>query len=324
MSGLWKHARPYLVVALLGAPLIWPLLRQAVPCTHDGQLYYYQTAALQHGFANSLIYSRWLPDAALGYGIPLFNYREPLPRYLLAGLAETGLPVPLALNLTMALCLLVTGLGSYRLARDVFQDEVAGLLSGAAAMAAPYLLLDIYRRGALPECAALALTPWVWWAFWRIGQGHHKRAPILAAVLWAALILTHNISALLMAPALLGYAALLAYLAADRPRELLSPRRWLRPLTGFLGGVGLAAFYWIPAFFEKDLIQIGAAVSTRNNSYRFNFVGLGDLLAAPAAHNTALLNPPLRITLGLPLALLAAVGLVGGWLVYRDRSRRVH
>jgi hypothetical protein len=323
MSGLWKHLRPYLVVALLGAPLVWPLLRGAVPCTHDGQLYYYQTAALQHGFENGLIYSRWLPDAALGYGIPLFNYREPLPRYLLAGLAETGLPLPLALNLLMTLCLLATGWGSYRLARDVFQDELSALLSGAAAMAAPYLLLNVYRRGALPECAALALTPWVWWAFWRIGHGH-KRAPILAAILWAALILTHNISALLMAPALLAYAALLAYLSADHPRDLLSPRRWLRPLTGFLGGVGLAAFYWIPAFFEKDLIQIGAAVSTRNNSYLFNFVGLRELLSPPTAHNLALLNPPLRITLGLPLVLLAAVGLVGGWLAYRDRSRRAH
>jgi hypothetical protein len=323
MSGLWKHVRPYLIVALLGAPLVWPLLRREVPCTHDGQLYYYQTAAIQHGFGNGLIYARWLPDAALGYGIPLFNYREPLPRYLLAGLAESGVAVPLALNLVMALSLLAVGWGSYRLARDVFGDELTGLLSGAAAMAAPYLLLNVYRRGALPECAALALSPWVWWAFWRIGQGR-PRAPILAAILWAALILTHNISALLMAPALLGYVVVLVWLGAGRPRDLLALHRWIRPATGFLGGIGLAAFYWIPAFFEKDLIQIGAAVSTRNNSYLFNFVSLGELFTPPAAHNTALLNPPLSITVGLPLALLALAGLIGGWLAFRDRSRRAH
>ena len=327
MRNLWRALRPYLILALLGGALIWPLLGPDVPCTDDGQLYYYQTAALEYSVRHGLLYSRWMPDAALGYGLPFFNYREPLPRYLVLGLALAGFSVPRALNLTAALAILATGWGTYRLARDVLDDEVAGLVAGAAAMAAPYVLLNVFRRGALPESVALALTPWVFRAFWRAGRSRRGLGAAAGAALgWAALILSHNISALLMAPALAGYALLIGWLERPRnrdvPRWVGGLRSLLRMGVAYAGGLVLAAFYWVPAFFEKNLIRIGAATATRNNSYIYNFVAPAEVFAPPAPVNPAWLNPPMVIRLGLVMAIMALIGGVGGWLAYRDRERR--
>ena len=50
-------------------------------------------ALMQHG----VLYSRWAPDLALGFGYPLFNYYAPLAYYV------TGWPMVLGVSQTTAL-----------------------------------------------------------------------------------------------------------------------------------------------------------------------------------------------------------------------------
>jgi len=321
MQKFWRTVRPFLLLSLLGAVLVVPLTGLEVPCTDDGQLYYYQSAAMQHQLQRGLIYSRWLPDVALGYGLPFFNYREPLPRFLVLGPVVAGLPTPLALNLVHAALIIFTGWGAYLLTRDVFDDETAGLIAGVAAMAAPYVLLDAYRRGNLPESVALALIPWVLWAFWQSAYSRRRAlAAIAAALLWAALILSHNISTLLFAPFLFAYVVMLNLAREDTSRTPLRSA----PVLAFLDGLGISAFYWIPALFETDLIQLSKAVTTRNNRYDFNFLPASEVFALPQPENPALLNPPLTIPLGTLLLIFAIVGALAGWFAYRRYVQRAH
>jgi hypothetical protein len=318
MRNLWRAARPYLVLTLLGGALIWPLLDADVPCTDDGGLYYYQAVTTHYSFSQGGILSRWLPDAALGYGIPFYAFREPLTRYLVLFFLLVGANGPLALNLTFVLGILIVGWGVFRLTRDVFQSEAAGIAAGVAAMAAPYTMLIFYRRGALAEAYALVLLPWVLWAFWRAGRDGGPWPVVRAALVWSVFLLAHNISSMLALPVVGLYALVMGWLHDGRKRA------WLRPLGAYLGGLGLAAFFLGPAFVERNLVRTAALTAIRNNTYFYNFVGLSELLSPPTPHNPAWLNPPMTIHIGLALVILALAGLIAGWLAHTGRAQRVH
>src|SRR5512138_2346462 len=68
---------------LVGLILVAPLLQNAWLCSDDGALHVYRTVALDRALGDGLIYPRWFPDLAYGYGFPFFNYREPLGSYLI-------------------------------------------------------------------------------------------------------------------------------------------------------------------------------------------------------------------------------------------------
>ena len=63
---------------MVGLILVAPLLQASPLCTDDGALHVYRTVALDRALHDGLLYPRWFPDLAFGYGFPFFNYREPL------------------------------------------------------------------------------------------------------------------------------------------------------------------------------------------------------------------------------------------------------
>src|SRR5205807_612337 len=85
-----------------------------------------------------------------------------------------------------------------------------GAIIGALAYAyLPYLLLDVYVRGALAEALGMAVLPLVFWMTRRLVRRPEFGAVSLASVGLAGLIVTHNITALIAVPVLGGYWVLL-------------------------------------------------------------------------------------------------------------------
>jgi hypothetical protein len=307
-----------LVVLLLCGVAITPLLRGASPCTHDGGLYYHYAATLKHTVKQGILFSRWLPDLAFGYGYPLFNYRGPICHYLALGLQAIGLTVPWALNLVYVLSILGSAVGMYLLARDLFGVK-AGLVAAVAYAYAPYQFLDALLRGNMPESVALALMPFVLWVFRRLALWGGRRWFLAAVGSLAALYLSHNISSLLFTPLLLAYLVMLRWVYRRGGH-------WTRVALAFGLALGLSAFLWFPALGEKGYVQLDMARTTRNNDFHYNFLGLPEMLAPPAAVDTSLMNPPMRIHLGMVQALLGGLGLILGLVLtvrrmkHRDRG----
>jgi 4-amino-4-deoxy-L-arabinose transferase-like glycosyltransferase len=303
-----------LLIYLLCAVAVSPLLRSISPCTHDGGLHYFRVAAMRHALEEGLFFARWLPDLAFGYGFPFFNYRAPLSYYLGLGLHLTGLPLPLSLNLVYVLSLLGSALGAYLLARDLFGVR-AGVVSAVAYAYAPYQLLDALSRGNAPESVALALLPFILWAFRRLalhdalslskepalslskgGRGWF----LLAVGLLTTLYLGHNISSLLFTPFLLAYLVVLWWVYREQGH-------WAQTALALGLALGLTAFFWLPALAEKEYVQLYLTGATRGNDFHYNFVGLAEIFAPPAPRDTSLMNPPMEIHLGLVQAVLAGV-----------------
>ena len=123
---------PFFLIALFALPALWLLLQDKAFCTHDGNLHFYRLVALRHAIDQGLVFSRWTPGLVYGYGFPFFNFREIGSYYLPEALYLLGLSVPAALNLVYAGGLLLSGWGTYLLARDIWQKELAGLVAASA------------------------------------------------------------------------------------------------------------------------------------------------------------------------------------------------
>ncbi len=311
----WQHL---LLVTLFGLPLITPLLRWgSVPCTHDGHLHYHRVAAIRHAWENGLLFSRWLPDLAFGYGYPFFLYREPLPLYLTHFLHLAGLPLPAATNLFYILCLLAAGWFMFLWVRDVF-GMPAGLVSAVAYMAAPYQLVDALVRGNQVESMALALFPLLLWSGRRFLLQERPRWFLVSALGLAALALSHNISLLIFTPTLGLYLLALAWLHNVGWRQAA-----LRLGLIFVVGLGLTAFYTGPALLEMDEVTLSLSTTTRNNDFRYNFASPGEIFGAVQPEDPTLINPPLPFRLGWAPAALALLGLLS-LARNRHREQRAH
>lgn len=294
-----RQTRPFLLLTLLGLPLIMPLLRAtAVPCTHDGHLHYHRIAAMRHAWESGLYLTRWLPDLAFGYGYPFFIYRELPPLYLPFFPHLWGMPLPAASNLFYALTILACGWFMFLWVRDVL-GERAALVSAVAYMATPYVLTDALIRGNSPESLALPLLPLLLWSGRRWLVQGTAVSFLVSAFTLALLSLSHNISVFIFTPTLLVYLAALAWLHRLSGRAAL-----LRLALLFALGLGMTIFYTGGALLEMNQVTLQQSTVTRNNDFRFNFATLGEIFAPVSAEDPLLLNPPLLFRLGwIPLAL---------------------
>jgi hypothetical protein len=299
-----------LLVGLFALPLTSPLWRwMNVACTHDGHVHSNRVAAMRYAWENGLYVARWLPDVALGYGYPLFVYREPLPLYAVLLPHLWGLPLPAASNLVYLISIVAAGIFTFLWIRDVLGVR-AGVVAAVAYMAAPYLLIDALVRGNLPESIALGFMPFLFWVGGRwMRQG--SAAPFLAGTAALALFsLTHNISLLLFTPALLLYL-----LTVGRLAGLTWPGSLVRAFVWMSLGLGMTLFYPAGALLEMNQVTLEQAVTTRNNDFRYNFASLAEIASPVRARDPNLINPPLPFRLGWTTLVMAGAGLF--WLLAR-------
>lgn len=246
---LWRHA--WLLLPLLALPAFWPLLTRGLPASSDGELHLLRMMILGEQVRQGVLFPRWVPELYTGLGYPLFNYYAPLSYYLGVLLHAFGLSYATAFVAALGSLILAGGLGMYRLALDVFGERSRGaaLVAAVAYMYTPYLLTNVYVRGAIAEVAAQALLPWIFWSVRRLLT---SRAPIdyllPAALSLGALAVTHNITLILLPPAIVGYALVLWW-QEGRRREQLA---WAA--LAFAMAAGVSAFFWLPVAVERAYV----------------------------------------------------------------------
>ena len=313
----WSLIIGHLSLLLAGLILVAPLLQASPLCTDDGALHLFRTVALDRAIGDGVLYPRWFPDLAFGYGFPFFNYREPLGYYAIEAIHKLGADFPLALNLLLALGVIVAGQAMLLWVNDLF-DRAAGVIAGLVYMAAPYTLIGAITRANQPEVLALALLPLILWAFRRLMIHGGRRHFALAVLSYAALLLTHNISSLIFTPILLAYCVLRGAWGTGNTQHATRTTFFAMVLA-----LGLTAFFWLPALAEGQAVQLYLTHSARGNDYHFNFVALSEVLHGPGTADPWLLNPPLIISLGWPQIALAVLGLFGLRRA-QSRERRAH
>ena len=303
MSAAARRARrslPQVTTLLFGLFSIWPLLQARTTCSDDGVFHMHKALGLEAAIQLGHWFPRWSPHMAHGFGYPLYNFYAPLGSYMLAGLHALGFIYPLALHIALALCILLAGLAVFALVRD-WWGPWAGLAAAVVYQTSPYLAFNILFRGALAETLALVWLPLILWTLDRALRRESLRWGALATLCFAALIYTHNASALLATPLIAGYAAFIS--GEQRRRQLLA-----RAAAIMLAGLALSAHFWMPALAERGLVQTEQLLVPPVFTYYTNFLTSAELLAPPVATQPRLINPSPPKALGAIAAGMALLG----------------
>lgn len=326
----------FVLLFLFSVPALSPLFSIFPTRSADGLLHLYRLVQLDILWRNGVFFSRWLPDLAYGYGLPLFNYYAPLAYYLTTPFHLTGIPFSLALNLSLAASMLGSAMGMFCLTRTLLREiptleahtALAAFTAAIAFLYSPYLLFNPLQRGNLAEQWALAFAPFALWRFLVLTQKPNALNWVAAAIAFAAVMLSHNVTSFLFAPLLFVFVLVSVYSNASPssppPARANSARELLRSpvvsISALLLALGLSAFFWLPALLERDLVQIERVIVTPDFDYRFNFVPIAELVSFLPHADTGRLNPAFPSTPGV---IQLALGLIGlALLVTRCRVRR--
>lgn len=333
MVTAWSRRLWPLALTLFLFPLLSVLLQPTPTASADGLLHLYRLVELDALWRQGVFWTRWLPDLAYGYGMPLFNYYAPLVYYLTTPLHLFGAPFGLALNLSLAAALWVSAVGMFLLTRELLRgirraddasggaSELAALAAGLAYAYAPYLVFNALGRANLAEQWALAFAPVALWRWLLLSKRPDAWNWASAAAAAAAVLLAHNATGFLFAPLLAAFA--FAYWGVARG----CGARWRRGAilaSAGLGALGISAFFWLPALAERDLVQIARVIVTPDFDYRFHFVPAGELVALLPRADAGRMNPRWPDTLGAVQVVLALVGTAAvTWGAFKSRDRRV-
>ncbi len=310
-----RHGLALVVVILLSIPALTPLFTAGFPKTHDASVHLIRLYLLDEQIRAGNFFPRWLPDLMTGYGYPTFNFYAPFI-YLFAEILHlAGAPLPYALTILMVALVVTAGWGMYVLASDLYnltdkRFHWAGIAASAAYLYTPYLLVNLYVRGALAELLAQALLPWLFWSMARIftSPAPHRYI-IAAAALLGGIALGHNITLLLL-PLLLG--PYLITLLRVTPLARSEKFRRVRLLFGWsLVAAGITAFFWAPLLAERSFLSQSAFNAPRLEEHVWS---LASFLEPNFPYDYSVSSVPFR--LGLAQLLLT----LGGLTLTRRRS----
>lgn len=219
---------------------------------------------------------RWVSDLGYGYGYPLFNFYGPLPYYVGGFLYAVGLTGLTATKLMFCLGIILAGVTMYFFASRVF-GRTGGLVAGLFYIYAPYHAVDIYVRGAVGEFWALVFLPIILWGIWK-GKLSETGAALIGGIGLAGAVLSHTI---------LGYVTFIFYLTglvALSVIQLIFKKNQLTILVRMIKilgiGLGMSAFFWLPAIMEMNFTSVSGQISQTAN-FRDHFVCLGQLWDSP-------------------------------------------
>ena len=238
-------------------------------------------AQMQASFDDGQFPASWAPDLYRGWGSPIFVYYAPL----FASTASVAIgilgSVRTGVLTTLLLFLILGAVGISMAAREValWNPQANKTALGVAQRVAlylyilnPYLLADLYRRNAFAEFAALSIAPWILASL--LAARRSPRVAVLGLLLsTSALLLTHNLTALILCALVLASIPLLY---SSRSPQDVAARRVVAIGGGF--GIALTAWFWWPAIALKSLVRSEELLTGK---FRFaeNFPPLGEALS---------------------------------------------
>jgi len=307
----------YIWVFLLSLPAVLPLFQSGYLDSHDGLFHLYRLAALDKAFNAGVFYPRWFPDFAFGYGHAVLNYYSPLTYYVAQAFHMLGAGYILSIKLTFAAGFLMGGVAMYLYAREVLGRH-PGLIVAVVYTYFPYHLADTHLRGALAEAFAFVFMPLCLWGMHRLFTRGKALDVILLALSFGGLIVTHNLTALIFTPALLGYLALLWVLTRRGRAALLA-------LLSLILAVGLDAFYWLPVLTETRYVGLSGGLGSpgyqRHLASLPDFISLSPIFRYLPDLGGGFDNPFYPLGVIYAVVILAAVGLLI-WLLRRPDGGR--
>lgn len=264
-SNVFKNYWTYIFLLASSIFIIWPNFLPGYFSHHD-DLQVMRIFEMRRCILDWQIPCRWVPDMGYGNGYPLFNYYAVLPYYMGAVLSFFVDFITTA-KILFLIPLVLSGVSMYIFAKE-FGSKFASLTSAILYMFAPFKALDSYVRGAVAESFAMAIIPLVFYFGLKVIKNGSIKFWLGLAVSLALFLTSHNIMTILFAPVILSLFGLWIFKEKGKNLKKL--------VLGILLGLGLSAFFILPAYLEKDLVQIDN-LTRLDLDFRAHFVTLNQL-----------------------------------------------
>jgi hypothetical protein len=240
-----------LCVCLAATAVVMPMLFRGNASGHDFQFHIASWMDAAGQWREGIVYPRWAEWANWGFGEPRFVFYPPAS-WMIGAALGTVLPWAIVPGLFIWLTLVAAGMAMWRLAREWLPAPHATLAAVLFAVS-PYNLVIVYYRSDFAELLASALVPVLVWGALHVGRGDWRRVPVLAAA-FAAIWLANAPAAVIAT-----YSLALIFVVGCAVRR--SSRPLMPCATAMAVGFGLAAFYILPAAWERRWVQISQVVS---------------------------------------------------------------
>ena len=215
---------------------------------------------------------RFVPDLSFGFGYPLFNFVFPLPFYIGEIFHLLGLSFVDSIKTVFLISIPLSGYFMYKFLKEHTSFWLA--LAGAVIyIYTPYRATDIYIRGAIGEVFAFIFPPLIAFAITKITKEKDWKWVSLLGISTAGLILSHNIMAYMFFPFLVILSLLIGFK--------------LKTFFGFVLGLLISVYFWLPAIVESSLMKYG----TGNFNYIDHFPTIKQLITPYFGYGASVPGP---------------------------------
>lgn len=293
---LGHYGLPLAVVVILTLPLAL----RGPSCGQDADFHLQNWLEVNRSWHQLVFYPHWAASANYGAGEPRFIFYPPLS-WLLGAALGSVLPwtwTPFAFVLLAMLAAAV----SFRIMAREWMSDRAATLAACLYVANPYLVFVAYERGALAELLAAVWIPLL------VLYGLRNKPSALPLALTIAAIWLTNAPAGTMGSYMLAILVLIA---------ALQQKSWAlirRALCAVPVGLGLAAFWLVPALYEQRWVQIARAIGPLmrvQDSFLFGYVsprrGATSDQAFAAAYHNLVLHMASWVVVSLVISLVTAL-----------------
>lgn len=231
-----KYIAPILLL-LVGLLASRAVLTPGLMQTHDGIWHIERILSMTRELKAGQFPVRWSSVLDNGYGLPVFNFVYPFPYYLASFLNLIGVGVVGSYKLIVLMFYLLGGFGAYLLISR--HNKTLALVTSIVYLLSPYVLLDLYIRGAFGELAVIGLAPWLFIAIKDIKEkGIQWYSPLPLFLI----LISHNFLGLMM---LALYFFLVLFVHRSHTKKLL---------LNMVLSLGLSSFFLLPMLLERNLL----------------------------------------------------------------------
>jgi hypothetical protein len=297
------------IVIILSYWLVRPLLSHGYFPMHD-DTQVARVVVMGRALGQGQFPVRWVSDLGYGYGYPIYNFYGPLPYYVGGGLYAGGVDSVIATKIMFGIGVLLASITFYFLLEDVF-GTLAAITGTILFTYAPYHALDIYIRGAVGEYWAIAFLPLLLLGIvWIFEKKRGVPGVVAGAIGIAGIILSHTIVGYLTTG--MTVIGIIFYSFISIIQQKFNDTILLKLLGIVLFGLGMSAFFWLPAFAEMNVTGVSAMVKSASTGFFDHFVCPVQLWNSPWGYGGSAPGcvDGMSFKLGKPEIFMALVGVV--------------
>jgi hypothetical protein len=309
---LFYYFKILILAFVVCLPIILPYFKAGFFPTHDGEWAVVRLGDMYREIKDLQFPARFSGYLNFEYGYPLFNFAYPMPYYLGVFFVFLKSGFVNSIKILFALSAILSFFFMFLLSKSLWKNKWAGFASAVLYIYVPYRIVDLYIRGSIGESLSFVFFPLILLGILKIYEKKNVPGSILfTGFFYGFLVTTHNIMAVLF-----SIIIFFVCIVSSFKKQL----KFIVSLgLSIIYALGLSAFFWIPAIFEKNLILLSKIPIADRSIY---FVKPAQLIVEKWGYGTPTDASGFGYQLGLPQLAILFLVLVVALVKIKNRDSK--